>query len=457
MGIYNALYIGSSGLTSFGEAIRIVSDNIANVNTLGYKSQNVNFADTLSQTINVTRSNIANQVGNGVRIGAITRDQAQGSIQNTSSATDMAVNGKGLFAMRDTASNEMLYSRAGAFLLDKNYNLINGSGLVVQGWETDINGSAIGNVQDVSFSNLASSAMATSNLDVGLSLDSNAKVLPNGTVFNPADPATFHYKTEVKVYDSLGQLHPVTMYFTKAGVNAAGNTLWDYHVAVDGGEIQGGTPGTVTEVGAPTASTVVGGVVTAPGTQTLEFGQSGELINEFAPPASFAWSNAAPGSISMNFGDAVTTDAQGVTGKGLDMTVQMAGSFATRLMGPDGFAAGFLDHLETDSTGRIFGVFTNGQRRSLFQVALANFPSDSTLSKAGGNMMRETISSGTPVLERPGNGGMGSITPYGLEQSNVDLANEFVKMIVIQRGYEANSKTILTTDQMLSALMQVKR
>ena len=126
-------------------------------------------------------------------------------------------------------------------------------------------------------------------------------------------------------------------------------------------------------------------------------------------------------------------------------------------MNPDGFAAGFLDHLETDSTGRIYGVFTNGQRRSLYQVALANFPSDSTLSKAGGNMLRETISSGTPVLEKPGNGGMGSITPYGLEQSNVDLANEFVKMIVIQRGYEANSKTILTTDQMLSALMQVKR
>jgi flagellar hook protein FlgE len=126
-------------------------------------------------------------------------------------------------------------------------------------------------------------------------------------------------------------------------------------------------------------------------------------------------------------------------------------------MNSDGYAAGFLDHMETDSTGRINGVFTNGQRRPLFQVALAKFPNEAVLSKLGNNMQGSTIASGTPVLEKPGNGGMGSISPFALEQSNVDLGNEFVKLIVIQRGYEANSKTILTTDQMLSALMTLKR
>jgi len=135
----------------------------------------------------------------------------------------------------------------------------------------------------------------------------------------------------------------------------------------------------------------------------------------------------------------------------------VAGSFATRQMTRDGFASGFLDKLETDSSGKIFGVFTNGQRRGLYQVALANFPNDAVLNHVGNNLLQESIASGSPVLGLPGAGGMGTISPFALEQSNVDLAAEFVKLIIIQRGYEANSKTILTTDQMLSSLMQIKR
>ncbi len=457
MGIYNALYTGSSGLSAFGEAVRVVGDNIANVNSLGFKSQNVVFSDVLSQTVGVTRSNIANQVGNGVRIGAITRDQSQGSIENTTNPTDMAINGNGMFALRDTASGNTYYTRAGAFFLDKDFNLIDGQGYVVQGWKTDTNGNATGNVTDITFANLASQAKATANLTAGVSLDSNAVPLPAGTVFDPNNPATYHYKAEVNIFDSLGQTHPVSIAYTKIGLDAAGNSVWDWHAFVDGGELAGGTPGVLTEIGAPTASTVAGGVVTAPGTQSLVFGASGELVNEYSPALTINWTNAAPSSLSVNFGNATTVDAQGVTGNGLDGTVQMAGNFATRQMTRDGYTSGFLDRLETDSTGRIFGVFTNGQRRSLYQVALAHFPNDAVLSHVGNNLQQETIASGSPVLEKPGNGGMGTISPFALEQSNVDLANEFVKMIVIQRGYEANSKTIMTTDQMLSSLMQIKR
>ncbi|MES0372107.1 MAG: flagellar hook-basal body complex protein, partial [Mariprofundaceae bacterium] len=137
MGIYNALFTGSSGLSAFGEAVRVIGDNIANVNSLGFKSQSVVFSDVLSQTVGVTRSNIANQVGNGVRIGQITKNNAQGSIENTTSPTDMAINGRGMFALRNTASNETFYTRAGAFFLDKDSNLIDGQGFVVQGWATD--------------------------------------------------------------------------------------------------------------------------------------------------------------------------------------------------------------------------------------------------------------------------------------------------------------------------------
>jgi len=460
MGIYNALFIGASGLSSFGEAVRVVGDNIANVNSLGFKSQNVNFSDVLSQTVGVTRSNIANQVGNGVRIGSITRDQQQGSLQNTTSPTDMAINGNGLFALRDPATNEMVYSRAGAFILDKDFNLIDGQGDIVQGFAVDATTQkAVGNVSDVQFANLAAQAQATTSVLAGLTLNSNATILPTGTAFDPTDPTTYHYKAEVNVYDALGQSHAVSLNFTKMGQDASGNIVWDWHATVDGAEITGGTSGVSTEIGAPTASTVdpVTGVVTANGSQTVVFGSAGELVTEISPGITFNWADASPSTVSFDYGNATTADAQGITGKGLNGTVQMAGSFATRQMTRDGFASGFLDRLETDSSGKIFGVFTNGQRRALFQVALANFPNDSVLSHNGSNLLKETIASGSPVLGQPGVGGMGTISPYALEQSNVDLASEFVKLIVVQRGYEANSKTILTTDQMLSSLMQVKR
>ncbi|MDX8404781.1 MAG: flagellar hook protein FlgE [Mariprofundus sp.] len=467
MGIYNALFAGASGLTSFGEAVRVVGDNIANVNTLGFKSQNVTFSDVLSQTIGVSNTG-SNQVGNGVKIAAITRNQTQGSTQSTSSATDMAINGNGLFALRDPATNQTSYSRAGSFQLDKNFNLIDGGGNIVQGYAIDtLSGKAIGNATDLTFGNLAAQAKATTTLTSGLTLDSTAALLPTGTVFNPGDPATFHFKSDATVYDALGATHVVSQQFARVGQDASGNNVWDFHVSVDGADLVGGVSGTATEVGTPTASTVnAGGVVTALGTQSLVFGTSGELVKEISPAVTFPWAGAVAGAITLNFGNAAgqgtlyptaTADAQSVTGTGLDATVQVAGSFATRQITKDGFAAGFLDALQTDSSGTVFGSFTNGQRRALFQVALAKFPNDAVLNHVGGNLMQETIQSGSPVLEVPGNGGMGTITPYGLEQSNVDLAAEFVKLIVVQRGYEANSKTILTTDQMLSSLMQVKR
>jgi len=455
MSIYNALYTGSSGMSTFSEAVRVIGDNIANVNSLGFKSQSVVFSDMLSQTIGVTRSNIANQVGSGVRVASITRDQQQGSVENTTSATDMAINGNGMFALRDTANGQLYYSRAGAFILDKDSKLIDGQGFVVQGWSTDINGNAVGNVTDVAFTNIASQASPTRNVNVSVSLDSNAA--PPAIAFNPADPTSYSYKTEMSVYDSLGQSHQVSFYFCKQGPDAAGNTVWDWHATTDGAGLAGGVPGVQTEISAPVASTVTAGVVTAPGTQTLVFNKAGALAVERSPLANIPWMTASPGAISFNFGKAIISDAQGVKGDGLNGTVQMAGTFATRQMVRDGYSAGFLDRLETDSTGRIFGSFSNGQRRPLFQVALAKFPNDGVLKHVGNNLQQETIASGSPILERPGNGGMGSITPYGLEQSNVDLGNEFVKMIVVQRGYEANSKTIMTTDQMLSALMSIKR
>jgi len=456
MGIYNALFTGASGLTAFGNAVSVVGDNIANVNSLAFKSQTVNFADVFGQTVNVTRSNIANQVGNGVTIGSITRNEAQGSVQSTSTSTDFAINGQGMFVLKDPNSGNIVYSRAGAFLKDASSNLVNAQGYQVQGWALDSAGNATGSMTSISLSNLAATAQATSKVTAGVNLDSTATAIT--TAFNPADPTTYNYKAPVTVYDSLGAQHTLNIYYVKKGLDASGNAVWDWHATVDGGALTGGTAGTQTEIGTPTASTVTAGTVTATGTQSLVFDStSGALKTEISPNLAINWANAAPGSISVNFGNATTTDAQGTTGTGTNGTVQLAGTFATRSMTADGYTSGFLSSLETDSTGRITGVFTNGQRRGLFQMALANFPNTGVMNNIGNNMLAQTNASGPPVIEKPGNAGMGTIQSNALEQSNVDLANEFTKLITIQHGYEANSKTVLTTDQMLSTLMSIKR
>ena len=557
MGVFSALNTGASGLTSFGEAVRVIGDNIANVNTLGFKSQTINFADVLGQTVNVTRSNIANQVGNGVRIGAITRNQSQGAVEGTTNPTDMAINGNGLFVLKDPGSGGVQYSRAGAFFLDKNSSLINGQGLQLQGFKLDASGNAVGNVTGITVANLAATAQATAKVDAGINLNASATAFnPAVTPFDPANAATYNFKSDVNVFDALGATHNVSLYFRKTGPNGGGNTVWDWHATVNGSNVTGGTTGTPIEIGPnvynaaratiPSAATlaqntvintsavikpaggtltvnlqdgagqaatvviaagntsdiktlaqginasmsstgpyhltavasggagftsatvtagnintqpsVISGGATASGAQALAFNPAtGALVTEKAPNINFPWLNAAAGSISFNFGSATTLDAQGITGTGTNGTIQLAGASATRFMNADGFTSGFLDRLETDSSGKINGVFTNGQRRALFQVALAKFPNTAVLNKLGNNMLAETIASGTPVIGKPNNGGLGTIQPFALEKSNVDLANEFVKLIVIQRAYEANSKTILTTDQMLAALMTLKR
>ncbi len=457
MGIYNALFTGASGLTAFGNAVSVVGDNIANVNSLAFKAQNVNFADVFGQTVNVTRSNIANQVGNGVTIGSITRNEAQGSVQSTSTSTDMAINGEGMFVLKDPNSGNTVYSRAGAFLKDSASNLVNAQGYQVQGWALDSSGNATGGVTGINLGNLAATAQATSKVNVGVNLDSTATAIT--TAFNPSSQSTYNYKADSTVFDSLGGSHTLSYYFVKKGVDASGNAVWDWHATVDGGAVTGGTAGTPKEVNTPTASTVNGsGVVTATGTQSLVFdAASGALKTEISPNLSIPWLNSAAGSISTDYGSATTTDAQSVTGSGTNGTVQLAGAFATRSMNADGYTSGFLSSLETDSTGRITGVFTNGQRRPLYQLALANFPNPGVMSNIGNNMLAQTNASGPPVIEKAGNAGMGTVQSNALEQSNVDLANEFTKLITIQHGYEANSKTVLTTDQMLSTLMSIKR
>ncbi|MDQ6994355.1 MAG: flagellar hook-basal body complex protein, partial [Mariprofundaceae bacterium] len=358
MGIYNALFTGASGLKAFGESVRVIGDNIANVNSLGFKSQNMQFSSVLSQTIGVTKANIANQIGGGVKIGQITQDNRQGSVQNTTNPTDMAINGNGLFALKDPASGQTFYTRAGSFILDKKSNLIDGQGNIVQGWATDTAGLAKGNVTNITFANSSAQAQATSKITAGVSLDATAPVV-TAPVFDPADPTTYSYKTQVNAYDSLGSSHPVNIYYTKsatnqwnwhagasstdltgagatteplvvgsnaynvanaalpaagvaqAGVQITASTKFDVPVLIDGVALAANTAvgtakltagaGIVPQVANTPINVTAGNVLTPPtaaNVQSLAFGSAGELTTEKSPLINFHWKSAVASNIN---------------------------------------------------------------------------------------------------------------------------------------------------------------
>jgi len=590
MGMYNSLYTSKSGMMAFSEGTNVIGNNLANTNTLGFKSNTVLFSDVMNQAASGSAIDAAGK-SSGVQIAKIGRDMKQGQVQVTTNGTDMAISGKGMFALKAPNGN-ILYSRAGNFQLNVNLTqgkeqakLVNDQGMVVQGWLKDPTGANISATPvDIDILNnsglkvtvaeipvnsgnfvrrMELPATASTSVTVGSTLAANAQ-RPVTPTFDANDPTSYNFKTDTILYDSNGTKHTASLFFVKQGQTANGNAAWDWHVAIKGDQIAGGAANdanTLVEVGGAsylsagsipvgttlptgtligsgttlsadvtssftltdrngnsaaisvtgtsswpanstlasiaaanglsntgfyrissgnmsmpaatvggtnaliqlpaTASTVTNGVVdpaVASSAQRLEFDGTGVLVNEYAPTTAIPWgSGATAGAVSLNFGSATTVDAQGTAGSGLDGTTQIGSVFAANVVISNGFAQGTLDRLETDGTGVIHGVFTNGRRLPLAQVALANFGNPSALDRIGNNMMQASIGSGKATLVAPTTAGMGTVIGSGLEQSNVDLGNEFVKLIILQRGYEANSKSLTTTDQMLTLLAQLKR
>ncbi|MDX8412611.1 MAG: flagellar hook-basal body complex protein, partial [Mariprofundales bacterium] len=539
-----------------------------------FKSNTVLFSDVMSQAASESSINASGKSA-GVQVAKIGRDMQQGQITNTTNGTDMAISGKGMFALKDPVSGNSYYSRAGSFSLDKSFNLVNGQGMVLQGWQKDATGNTVGTVPvDINigtFSGASAAALANNQIvipatastaiTVGSTLAASAQ-RPSTVTFDANDPTSYNFKTDTTLYDANGAKHTTSLFFVKQGQDATGNAAWDWHIAVKGDQIVGGSANdanTMVEVGgtslvaagslpagtlpagttiapsttlstavttpfaltdqngnsvtvpasgtgswqanstlasvaaanglsntgfyrigiggmvAPTAtiggsnpliqlpataSTVTNGVVdpALASSQRLEFDGTGLLVNEYSPAISIPWSGGvAAGAVTVDLGAATTLDAQGVTGAGNNGVTQLGANFAANIVTSDGFAQGTLDRLETDGVGIVHGVFTNGRRLPLAQVALAGFSNPSALNRIGGNMLQASAGSGAATLLAPTTNGLGAIIGSGLEQSNVNLGDEFVKLIVLQRGYEANSKSLTTTDQMLTLLAQLKR
>ncbi len=431
MALLKSMYSAASGLSAQGQAVDVVSDNLANLNTTGYRASRARFDEVLGAT--VARGRVGGGSGLGAKMGSVDQMFGQGALLSSGVNTDLALKGDGFFAVKGSYDglDASFYTRAGQFNLSKDGYLLNPQGLRVQGYIANAQGSIGSALTDLQVPAADAVPQPTATVTVAANLAALDPILP---AFNPLQfNSTSNFATSMTVYDSLGAGHNVDVFFRKA---AAGSFEW--FSLVDGGELQGGTPGVPTQI--------------ANGTMT--FTTNGELDTETTVASSADFLGATPGQvISFDFGDSITTDG----GTGLVGTTSYGSPSNTSQITQDGFSTGSLADVSIAEDGRVTGTFTNGERRILAQVAVARFRNNNGLVRAGSGLFIASEQSGNPLVGAAATGGRGSIISEALEGSNVDMAGEFVNLISFQRAFQANSRTVQTADDMLQELVNLKR
>jgi flagellar hook protein FlgE len=471
MSLSSALFSGISGLNTLGNSMTVIGDNISNVNTVGFKASRVTFQDVLSQTVATTAGTA--QVGRGTSLADISSTFSQGSFESTESPTDLAIGGEGFFIVRDPNNvNDEYYTRAGEFRFDKDGNFVNPAGYIVRGWVSNqTTGEDEGSITDITLSSFTSSPSASSGVTVITNVDSDSTsntadlhLAWDGSASTYIPGTQYEYQTTVKIYDSLGSTHDITIYYDLS--STANN--WEYIVTCNPPEDQRGaaagagqgllargtftfsTQGTIISHTMDTFSGIAQLSDAGGGWTTQSAGTNGYLAFD----ASFITGYTQ--SVEMNVGSNYNTSNSTWEPEALSSS-QFSSASSTTFQSADGYGAGALQSVTVATDGVITGSYSNGEIIPLFRVALAKFQNVQKLYKEGGNLFRETRTSGDPITGQPGTNGLGYVSPNSLEQSNVDIATEFVKMITTQRGFQANSKIITVTDQMLAELIALKR
>jgi flagellar hook protein FlgE len=422
---------GLSGLNANGQYLAVIGNNLANINTIGFKSSAVSFMDLVSQTVGGSSANPM-QIGLGVVTGSISPVFSQGAIENTREATNVAIQGNGFFVVR--GENGLSYTRAGNFSLNSEGALVTPDGFKVQGYTaTDpVTGEIITTSQPTDVvvpPGVLRSPVATSAFRTLSNLDVNAVA---GTTFN----------TPVQIYDSVGASHVMTVEYTRT---AAG---WDFEITVDGGDVSGGTAGTPFVLGGGSVAFDGQGNIASvtPATGTSGGGTAPAVADiTFTTPA---WTSGAAAS-------PLTWDL--VDPNGVVSLTGYASPSATSSKSQNGAAAGMIDSIAITADGSIVATFGAGQTVAVGQLALASFNNPKGLVKLGSNRYGESQAAGIPNVGIAGTGGRGTLIGSALEQSNVDIAQEFTQMILAQRGYQANSKTITVSDELLMDTLNLKR
>lgn len=428
MSLSNAMFSSVSGLSTASSAISVIGDNIANVSTPGFKERRAEFADVLGQSI-ATSGGIS-QMGSGSTLLNVGQVFTQGTFEGTSRETDLAIEGSGFFIMESQTGTR--YSRAGLFGFDQNGLLTDAIGQRVQGYGIDpVALTSNGTLGDIQLSTSVAAPQASTVMNVSVNLDAETLA---GPAFSPTDPGgTSDFQTVLTLFDSLGGAHPSTIYFT----NTAPNT-WAWNAAL-------ATADTTT----PPAT--AGDPVVVQGSGTLTFDVDGILTGVTGAPVTYAFAGGGAASqvVDLDFGPL------GANQPG-DLTSQFAGEqSAVNSQSQDGFGAGTLQTLSIDRDGYFTASFSNGVTRPIAQLALATFANVEGLASVGNNAFVEARDSGQPLVGQPESGQFGSVRSSSVEQSNVDLADQFIRLILNQRAFQANTRTVSTTNELLANLVQL--
>lgn len=422
MAISSSLYSGISGLNTNGNAMSVIGNNIANTNTVGFKSARTVFSDLLSGSIN--GSGGSSQVGRGTGLSTVDNLFGQGTFESTESNTDLAIEGEGLFLVNEPTTGNTFYTRAGAFRFDGNGFLVNPEGYHVQGKAYDVNGNlSAGDASDIQVNiSAAIPAKMTANMELTTNLDANAPAI--ATVTSGADidasvPGTYNYASSTTVYDSLGNTHMLTTYFAKTSASE-----WNWAVVDENNN-------TVASSGDPLVLS----------NTALTFDGNGQQTG--GQTATIGGLNWGP-----------DTNTQTIAFK--FNTTQYANDSQVLSQDQDGYGPGNMMKITIDGEGVVTANYSNGERIKVSRIVLAKFANFGGLQKVGQSMFAATDAAGSPRVGVPGPE-LGSLFTNALEQSTVDLAAEFVKMITTQRGFQANSRVITTTDEMLNELINLKR
>lgn len=425
MALFGALSTGRSGLTNSGAALSVIGNNIANVSTVGFKGSRTEFADLIS----AEAGGEIGKIGLGARIGAVRTLFTQGAIEATGRSLDLGIQGEGFFVVED--GQGQAFTRAGNFQLRQDQTITNLIGNALLGFPVDATGSTTGNLQPVSLAGIASEAQPTTAVRLRGNLQSDAAVDP--VAFNTVAP-TFanafdasNFPTSVRVFDSLGAEHDLSVFFKKTSANS-----WAVHMGVDAGET-GGTPGNLQLLNG------AGG--------TLTFNANGTIASTSGLSGNVTFAGAAAQTVNLNLG----TVGQ------LDGMAQFASAFGINSVVQDGFGAGGLAAVNVDADGIVSATFDNGQSRVLYQVAVAKFSATEGLAPAGNQLYRATIESGDAAIGVPGSQGNGTIVSSALEQSNVSIAQEFIDLISHQRSFQASARVITASDTLLGDLINIIR
>lgn len=425
MGILSSFNIGVTGLHAAGQSMSVIGDNIANAGTSGYKKSRAEFQDLLSKSLKGIDG--GDQVGSGTKLAHVTPQYTQGSINRTENITDVAINGNGFFTVEAPFGNA--FTRDGSFHFDKEGFLINGDGYKVVGFQAE-NGVLTNKKGAIKLGNTTIPAKATDEVKLSMNLDSRAKVQQ----FNPQNPdKTSSFNTSFSVYDNVGTQRLITLYFNKAS-----DGLWEYHAMVDGKDAQGGIDGQMVEMA----------------NGQVQFNEKGVLQLETQGLNSFNFNNgAAPNQqIAFDFGSSVTEG-----GDGKDAATQYGSDSTVARHTQNGYEAATLGSLSFNDEGQLTAAYDNGVVLDVAQLAIAKFENNEGLFKTGKNLFKETRKSGQAALGKPGVDGRGEVLSKSIELSNVDIASEFIDLMNAQRNFQANTRTISTSDQMLQEVLNIKR